>query len=186
MILWKAATVLAITTALTTSVVFAQSQTPQTMPMGGRQGAAGNMPMMGMMRGMRMDGGMGMMSAGAGHVEGRIAFLKTELKITDAQMPLWNAVAEAMRANAKTVADMHSEMMGGGQTATFPERLAAREKRLAEQLDATRKLKTAADPLYAAFSEEQKKTADELITGMCGGMMMSMGRCMGMAGSRNP
>ena len=46
-------------------------------------------------------GGMPMMAAMAGHVEGRLAFLKTELKITDAQLPLWNAVAEAIRANAK-------------------------------------------------------------------------------------
>ena len=35
------------------------------------------------------DGMMGM----ADHVEGRIAFLKVELKITDAQMPQWNAFA---------------------------------------------------------------------------------------------
>ena len=44
---------------------------------------------------------MPMMAAMAGHVEGRLAFLKTELKITDAQLPLWNAVADAVRANAK-------------------------------------------------------------------------------------
>jgi hypothetical protein len=31
----------------------------------------------------------------AGHVEGRIAFLKTELKITEAQSPQWNQFAEA-------------------------------------------------------------------------------------------
>ena len=38
----------------------------------------------------------------AGHVEGRIAFLKTELKITDAQMPLWNAVADAIALRQRT------------------------------------------------------------------------------------
>jgi hypothetical protein len=58
--------------------------------------AAGSMPMMGMMRMMMgQDGmsGMPMMGAMAGHVEGRLAFLKTELKITEAQLPLWNRVA---------------------------------------------------------------------------------------------
>ena len=40
----------------------------------------------------------------AGHIEGRIAFLKAELKITDAQQPLWNAVADAMRASAQDMA----------------------------------------------------------------------------------
>jgi hypothetical protein len=53
------------------------------MPMGPMQGASGGMPM-GMMQMMMGQNGM------AGHVEGRIAFLKTELKITDAQMALWN------------------------------------------------------------------------------------------------
>ncbi len=47
-------------------------------------------------------GRLGMMSAEASHVEGRIAFLKTELRITDAQLPLWNAVADALRDNAKS------------------------------------------------------------------------------------
>jgi hypothetical protein len=32
------------------------------------------------------EGGMPMM---AEHIEGRLAFLKTELKFTDAQLPLW-------------------------------------------------------------------------------------------------
>jgi hypothetical protein len=64
------------------------------------------MPVMGMMRMMMgEDGvsGMPMMAAMAGHGE-RLAFLKTELKITDAQLPLWNAVADAIRANPKGMA----------------------------------------------------------------------------------
>jgi len=48
---------------------------------------AGGTPMMGMMRMMMgQDGMFGMptTAAMAGHVEGQLAFLKTELKITDA------------------------------------------------------------------------------------------------------
>jgi hypothetical protein len=41
-----------------------------------------------MMRMMMGQDGIRMM---AKHIEGRLAFLKTELKITDAQLPLWNA-----------------------------------------------------------------------------------------------
>ena len=67
------------------------------MPMTGEQ-QMGGMPLMGVMQMM-----MGSMTD---HVEGRIAFLKTELKITDAQQPLWNAVGDAMRANAKDMAAM--------------------------------------------------------------------------------
>ena len=74
--------------------------------MGSMPGASGGTPMMGgqQMGGMPMMGMMQMMGSMADHVEGRIAFLKTELKITDAQQPLWNAVGDAMRANAKDMA----------------------------------------------------------------------------------
>ena len=55
---------------------------------------AGTVPMMGMMQMMTGEHGMGgmcmMMAAMADHVEGRLAFLKAELKISDAQRPLWN------------------------------------------------------------------------------------------------
>ena len=46
--------------------------------------------------------------------EGRIAFLKTELKITDAQISQWNAFADALRANARRMSEMRSTMMPGG------------------------------------------------------------------------
>ena len=36
------------------------------------------------------------------HIEGRIAFLKAELAITDAQLPQWNAFADTLRARAKS------------------------------------------------------------------------------------
>jgi hypothetical protein len=121
------------------------------------------MPMMGMMRMMMGQDGMGMM---AGHVEGRLAFLKTELKITDAQLPLWNAVADAIRANAKSMSEMMSGgMMGSSQTTTLPEKLALGEKMMTAHLEGLHRLKMAVDPLYAALSPEQKKTADELVMG---------------------
>jgi len=135
---------------------------------------AGGMPMMGMMRMMMgEDGmfGMPMMAAIAGHVEGRLAFLKTELKITDAQVPLWNAVADAIRADAKTMGGMIQGTTGSAQAATLPDRLAARERMMTARLEAAlRKFKAAADPFYAPLSDEQKKTADELLTGPMGMM----------------
>jgi len=136
------------------------------MPGGGMAGSGG-MPMMAMMMGQDGMGGMSMM---AGHVEGRLAFLKTELKITDAQLPLWNGVADAIRASAKSVSEMSGPMMGGMHTGTLPEKLAAREKMMTAHLEALRKFKAAVDPLYAALSDEQKKTADELLIGPIGMM----------------
>ena len=140
---------------------------------GGAMAGAGGMPMMGMMRMMMGQDGMGI-GMMAGHVEGRLAFLKTELKITDAQLPLWNAVADAIRTDAKSMSEMMSGgMMGSSQTARLPEKLALREKMITAHLEVLRKFKAALDPLYAALSPEQKKTADELLMGPVGiGMMM--------------
>jgi hypothetical protein len=146
---------------------------PSTAMPGGAMGGAGGMPMINMMRMMMGEDGMSgmpMMAAMAGHVEGRLAFLKIELKITDGQLPLWNAVADAIHANAKGMGAMAEGMMGSTQGATLPDKLATREKMLTARLEALRKLKAAVDPLYAALSDEQKKTADELFMGPMGMM----------------
>jgi len=127
--------------------------------------AEGDMPMMQMM--MRQDGIRMMVE----HIEGRLAFLKTELKITDAQLPLWNVFAQAMRDNATAMQAVPHTMMGKNNAATLPDKLAARETTLATRLETARKLKAAADPLYMALDTDQKKTADELMLGPMGMMM---------------
>jgi len=138
------------------------------MPMAGMpSGGAGNMPM-GMMQMMMGQNGM------AGHVEGRIAFLKAELKITDAQEPLWKAVAETIRSNAKDMAGMPHAMPMMGGSGTLSEKLAAHEKMMTAHLDGLRRLRTSLDPLYAALSADQKKTADGLMIGPMGVMGMGM------------
>jgi LTXXQ motif family protein len=136
--------------------------TPQS---GMMQAMPGCMPMMRMMMGQDGMGGMAMMgTVMTEHVEGRLAFLKTELKITDAQLPLWNNFAQAVRDNAKTMGSMmQGGMMGIKPSAALPDKLAMREKMMTAHLEALRKLKTAVDPLYAAFSDEQKKAADQLM-----------------------
>jgi hypothetical protein len=134
------------------------------MPGGAVAGAGG----MRMMMGQDGMGGMPMMGAMAGHVERRPAFLKTELKITEAQLPLSNAVADAMRANAKGMGDVSGGMMGASQTATLPDKLAMREKMMTAHVDALHRFKAAVEPLYAALTDEQKKTADELLMGPMG------------------
>jgi len=45
---------------------------------------------------------------------------------------------------------------------------------MAAHLDSLRKLKVAVEPLYAALSADQKKTADELMVGPMGMMGMGM------------
>jgi hypothetical protein len=152
----------------------------------GQQGTMGSMPMMmNMMGGMPMMGMMrmmGMMGPGMvtiDRVDGRIAFLRTELKITDAQASAWNAFADALRANAKTLGEVRASMMPqpGGAAQPQPSALAARldlqERWLLARLEGTRTIKTAFTTLYGTLSDEQKKTADELLPPHMGmGMMM--------------
>jgi len=64
----------------------------------------------------------------AGHIEGRITFIKAEIKITDAQEPPWNAVADAMRATAKDMGGMPNCMSVMQSLGALPEKFAAREK----------------------------------------------------------
>src|SRR5260221_2731053 len=59
------------------------------------------------------------------HIDGRIAFLKAELKITDAQAPQFDRVAQAMRQNAQAI-DQARQQMRGNQPKSAVERLEAR------------------------------------------------------------
>ena len=105
-----------------------------------------------------------MMAAMTEHVEGRLAFLKTELKITDAQMPRWNTFAEAVRANAKEMEQvMQGGMMGTSQSASLPEKLAMREKSM---YGPSRRLTEAKDgPSIRSTprSVTSKETGDEIM-----------------------
>jgi hypothetical protein len=131
------------------------------------------MGMMGDMRSM-MRNMQAMMGAQSGmmmpNVEGRLAALKTELKITDAQAPQWNRFADALRTAAKSMNGMFEQMMEPGTAATLPARLERHEKMLSAHLNTVRTLKDAVEPLYASLRNEQKKLADGLMIGPMGMM----------------
>jgi hypothetical protein len=157
----------------------------QSMNGGGMMG--GKMPMMDMVKMMEMmrQSGDGMGMDTTDHIEGRVAFLRTELKITEAQQPAWNAFADALRANAKALGEMRGSMMSQqGAGAGLVEKLAFQEKWLAARLDGTRAMKSTLTNLVSTFSDDQKKTADELLAPQMGMMpMMSAmrgGATMGM------
>jgi hypothetical protein len=104
-----------------------------------------------------------MCSAMGSHIEGRLAYIKAELKVTDAQDALWNAYAVAARDNAKTMIARCSTMMGKRDSqVSLPDRLDQNEQLMAAQLDAMRAMDKALKPFYAALSDGQKKTADQL------------------------
>lgn len=101
------------------------------------------------------------------HIEGRIAFLKAELKITEAQTPAFNALAQAMRSNAETAsANMQKMREQRGPDKPKPgtiERLEMRAAMTRQMAEQSQRMLDATKPLYAQLSDAQKKTADELL-----------------------
>ena len=137
----------------------------------------GGCPTMGMMgRGMmgqRMMG-QGMMRGGGAKmgamVSGRLAYLKDELKISDAQTEAWNGYAEAVKGRVKVMQDMRDSMMDAMQKGNAVERMDARISGMEALLEAMKAAKPATVKLYAVLTDEQKKIADRLIGVDCGAM----------------
>jgi hypothetical protein len=109
-------------------------------------------------------------------VEGRLAYFRAELRITDAQAPQWNAFADVVRAQAEKFRQAMQQAMGAAPApGPAPQQMERRIALLATHLDAMRAVATATTPLYAALSEEQRRTADELMGEHFRGMRMAMG-----------
>jgi hypothetical protein len=106
-------------------------------------------------------------------MEGRLAFIKAELKITQAQSAAWNEFADVIRAAAKR----HNERMtgiraGSMRPKTLPERIEAQEQFMSGRVEEIKLIKTALNNLYAVLAEEQRREADEMdipMVGMMGG-----------------
>jgi hypothetical protein len=148
--------------------------------------SAQNAPMMGggmkgeeMMQGGDMMGGgmehmthmMSMMHEKLSHAGDRIAALKTELKITEAQTPAWDKFADTLLVAAKSMEasmeGMHKQMMQPDGM-SLSEKLDHHAKMAAAHSATMQEIKAALDPLYASFSDEQKKLANTLKIGPMG------------------
>jgi len=147
---------------------------------GGQPGAMGD-GMAGMMEMMRpMMAGGGAMGMPYEHVEGRIAYLKAEMKITEVQAAPWNTFADAMRADAAAMKAMHEGMaqggmMTGGTTqgampAALPDRFAAQRKMMTGRVAMLDRMEAGAAPLYAVLSADQRRVMDQAMAGPMGMM----------------
>jgi LTXXQ motif family protein len=129
-----------------------------------------NMPIMNMMG----QGGVGMMGSGAmpmegmpdmgAHLEGRIAFLRAELGITDAQMPQWEAFAKALRDSAAKIKQAQAAAPLSAEPASFLQHAELQERVLSARLEGLKAVKAAFAALQAVLSEDQKRTAETLLT----------------------
>lgn len=128
------------------------------------------MPMMQMMEKM-MRGQMnspassGAMSGPADvteRLEGRIAFLKAELQISDKQAADWNNVADALRSSRQHLLEAR-KMLATDDRLGSAERLEHYERHLSERLEALKAARLAFTRLYASLNESQKQTADAIL-----------------------
>jgi LTXXQ motif family protein len=180
-----AAAAVMIGTTIAGSVGAQDQAAPQTQfggPMmgGGMMGPHGMMGdgigpgMMGMGPGMMagIGSGRGMCTMMMGHTDGRLAYLKAELKITDAQEQLWASYAATVRDNAKSMLAHCNDMMSQHNSSrlSLPERLDKHEQLMAMHIEALRAMNQALKPLYAALDDAQKQTIDQLFLGPIGMM----------------
>ena len=103
------------------------------------------------------------------HIEGRIAYLKAELKITPAQEPQWDKVAQVMRQNAterqQGFERIRADRDGNAQRQppTALQRLEGEARFAAVRAQQADRFLAAFRPLYDGMSDAQKKSADELL-----------------------
>ena len=96
-------------------------------------------------------------------VDGRLAFLKAELKITPAQENEWQQVATAMHDNANALDQVITSARQQRGTMDAVQRLTLRGQFAKVRADNDARLLTAFKPLYASLSPEQQQTANALV-----------------------
>lgn len=114
-------------------------------------------------------------------IDGRLAFMKTELKIRDDQTAQWDELARVIRDNAETHNDMMRSMMEEMQDGEYfdkplPDRLTEMETHMEARLEQIRSIREAVDAFYKVLDDDQKKAADDVVLPVMG---MGMGRMMG-------
>ena len=101
-------------------------------------------------------------AAAAAEVDKRIRGLQSELGITQAQMPLWDAFAQAMRDNAASTEALFNRRAANVASMSATDNMHSYAQIARAYADATERLATAFDSLYASLSETQKRAADNL------------------------
>jgi len=137
------------------------------IPKSGAMGMMGDMMAgSGMMRACPMMDMMMQRGGAETHAKGRVAFLKAELAITDGQKGVWDAFAAALEKNLQGMHGMRQSMMKAMGASSPVERLSAHISAMENRVAALKEIKPALSNLYPALSDDQKKAADKLLTGI--------------------
>jgi len=115
-------------------------------------------------------------------VEARLAYVKTALKINDAQQAQWDAYANLVRKNAQD-REQRIKSRQSGEAGRAPrqqtgaiERLERAQSFHAEAVTRINQLLSVEKPLYTALSPEQQKIADVVLNPHRRGMQGPGGR----------
>jgi periplasmic protein CpxP/Spy len=95
--------------------------------------------------------------------DGRIAFLKAELKITPSQETQWQPVAVAMRENAKALDQVIAGARQNRGAMNAIQRIELRQQFARVRADNDARLLAAFKPLYASLAPEQQRVANQLV-----------------------
>jgi hypothetical protein len=138
------------------SLVYAQPQKSDGAAQSGGQGERHAM------RGQH-GGDRGQWSNPAARVEGYLAALKVELKITPAQEKAWQTFADKTRKQAEARAAQRAKFQGAkpADNMPAPERLAQRTARMKQAIAGMEARTAAVTELYSALTPEQKAIADK-------------------------
>jgi hypothetical protein len=104
-------------------------------------------------------------------VEGRLAYAKTLLGITDEQAAVWKAYEDVSRANVAKMREAHRAMINAEASGQNIDRMRAQTREMEAQLEARKALEPVTEDLYKSLSPEQKQRADVvfLLLGKTGG-----------------
>lgn len=114
--------------------------------------------------------GMGI-GGGVDRIEGRIAFLRAEIGITDTQGPAWDAFAQAVRSAAIHVGAPNMPMNSAGGPVTLAQGLEAQDVALGARLDDVKALRSTLAQLYEILSDDQRRAAEDLIPMVIGAIV---------------
>ena len=102
----------------------------------------------------------------AARVEQRLNRLKSELKLTRQQEPLWQVFAERSKAEAGKAMQAMRERMADDKPLSAPDRMALMQSRMKERVAAMETVNESFKQLYAGLSPEQKAMADKHFSAM--------------------
>jgi protein CpxP len=94
--------------------------------------------------------------------DARLNALQAQLHITDAQMPQWNAFAQAMRQNASSTDALFRQRAQSVTNMSALDNMKSYAQIARAYADSTQALAEAFEPLYVALNDQQKHTIDAL------------------------